>query len=178
MYGQPEGTKGDFKMTFTFYFLSTLILYGAMGTVFKKNPIACALHLALTMIALAGLFFQLGAQFIAGVQLVVYAGAVMVLFVLVVMLFDNTQKQKEDSVLKTPFLALKTFICVFILGLLSGVIPHSVGTMTKIVSPRVTSTQELAYILFSDYVFLFEWLGLLLLVIAVGIVLLSRSKGE
>ena len=164
-------------MTFTFYLLSAVALYGALGTVFNKNPITCALHLAMTMISLAGLFFQLGAQFIAGVQLVVYAGAVMVLFVLVVMLFDS-QKQKEESVLNSPFLGVKTFICVFILGLVSGVIPYSVGTITKIVSPKPTSTKELATLLFSDYIFLFEWLGFLLLVIAVGVVLLSRSKGE
>ena len=162
-------------MAFTFYFLSAIALYGAFGVVFRKSPIACALHLALTMISLAGLFFQLGAQFIAGVQLAVYAGAVMVLFVLVVMLFDS-QKQEEDFILEAPFLALKTFICVFILGLISGVIPHSVGMMTKIISPKVTSTQELAYLLFSDYIFLFEWLGLLLLVVAVGVVLLNRSN--
>ena len=164
-------------MTFIFYFLSALALYGALGTVFRKNPITCAIHLALTMISLAGLFFQLGAHFVAGVQLVVYAGAVMVLFVLVVMLFDST-KEVKSPLETTPLLHLKTFLCVFIFGLLSGTIPHSVGMTTKIVSPKVTSSKEIAYALFSEHIFLFEWLGLLLLVIAVGVVLLSRSQSK
>jgi len=158
---------------FLFYTLSFLALYGAVSAVFRKNPITCALHLALTMVALAGLFFNLGAYFIAGAQLVVYAGAVMVLFVMVVMLFDyqKTSKPKENK-----YLAIKIFISVFMLGALSGVIPHSTGFTSKIATPEVTSTKSLASLLFSDYVLFFEWIGVLLMIVAIGVVLLSRSE--
>jgi len=158
---------------FLFYTLSFLALYGAFNTIFRKNPITCALHLALTMIALAGLFFNIGAYFIAGVQLVVYAGAVMVLFVMVVMLFDNkkTSEPKEHR-----HIAAKVFISVFMLGVLSGVIPHSTGFTNKVVTPEVTTTKSLATLLFSDYVLFFEWIGVLLMIVAVGVVLLSRSE--
>ena len=157
---------------FLFYTLSLMALYGALNTIFRKNPITCALHLALTMVSLAGLFFNIGAYFIAGVQLVVYAGAVMVLFVMVVMLFDDkkTSEPKEHK-----HLSAKVFISVFMLGLLSGVIPHSTGLTNKIITPEVVPTKSLASLLFSNYVLFFEWIGVLLLIVAVGVVLLSRS---
>lgn len=165
---------GERLMTpFLFYTLSFLALYGALNTIFRKNPITCAMHLALTMVALAGLFFNIGAYFIAGVQLVVYAGAVMVLFVMVVMLFDNKQTSETKD---NKHMAVKVFISVFMLGILSGVIPHSTGFTNKIVAPEVTPTKSLATLLFSDYVLFFEWIGVLLMIVAVGVVLLSRSE--
>ena len=166
------GSRRSSLTPFLFYTLSLLALYGAVSTVFRKNPITCALHLALTMAALAGLFFNIGAYFIAGVQLVVYAGAVMVLFVMVVMLFDD--KKTSESKAHT-YLPIKIFISVFMFGVLSGVIPHSTGLTHKIVTPEVTSTKSLASVLFSDYVLFFEWIGVLLLIVAVGVVLLNRS---
>ncbi len=159
--------------SFLFYTLSFLALYGAFNTVFRKNPITCALHLALTMVSLAGLFFNIGAYFIAGVQLVVYAGAVMVLFVMVMMLFDS---KKTSEPKKHQHLFVKSFISVFMMGILSGVVPHSTGFTNNITAPEAVSTKSLAVLLFSDYVLFFEWIGLLLMITAVGVVLLNRSE--
>lgn len=161
--------------TFIFYFLSVIVIYGAINTVVRKNPVTSALHLSLTMIALAGFFFHLGARFIAGVQIAVYSGAVMVLFVMVIMLFD-TKSFNEFSAPEKLSNFLKLVSSASVLGLLAGIIPHSVGLTNKIQSPEVTSTKLLAYHLFSKYVFIFEWLGLLLLVIAVGVVVLTRNE--
>src|SRR3954465_2747842 len=86
-----------------FYSIAFFLCFFAFKTISSVNPIHSALYLALTMIGLSGVFFQLDAQFIAGVQLIVYAGAVMVLFVMVLMLFD-----------------LKTEIRAFSRGLLAG----------------------------------------------------------
>ena len=71
-----------------FYLLAAIILIFSYKTITSNNPIHCALYLVITMINLAFLYFGLEAPFIGGVQLVVYAGAVMVLFVMVLMLFD------------------------------------------------------------------------------------------
>ena len=164
---------------FVFYFLSFLAIYGVLNTLLRKNVVSCAIHLALSMIALAGLFFQLGARFIAGVQLVVYAGAVMVLFVMVLMLFDS---KKEESFF--PFSRfqlsnfLKAVLCTVMFGLISGNIPHSIGSLNSVIEPQVTKTRDLSLLLFSKYVFLFEWLGLLLLIVAVGVVVLSRGEKD
>ena len=77
-----------------FYFLAMAIIIFSLAVIMSPNPIYSALFLALTMITLAFMFFMLNAPFIAGVQLIVYAGAVVVLFVMVMMLFD-LKKEKE-----------------------------------------------------------------------------------
>ncbi len=163
--------------SFIFYLLSIITIYGAINTIMRKNPMTSALHLALTMISLAGFFFLLGARFIAGVQIAVYAGAVMVLFVMVIMLFD-VKSLKDFPIKKEERFGnfLKLLLCASILGLLTGIIPHSVGSINKVITPEVTPTKTLSYTLFSKYILVFEWLGLLLLVIAVGVVILTRSE--
>lgn len=156
-----------------FYVLATLSVYGALQSVLRKNPVTCALHLALSMVALSGLFFYMGAHFIAGVQLVVYAGAVMVLFVIVIMLFDTSKIVFH----KETFLYLgKAILCIATVGLLSGVISSSIGFLNKVILPEVIPTKSIAFALFSNYLFLFEWMGLLLLIVAVGVVILSKGK--
>ena len=160
-----------------FYLLSMLVIYGAIQAVLRKSPVTCALHLALAMTALSGLFFKLGAHFIAGVQLAVYAGAVMVLFVMVIMLFDSSGAKNEDFKINNIDF-LKAVLCSAGFGVLSGTAPHSIGVVNKLTLPEPVATKSLAAILFSDYVFLFEWLGLLLLIIAVGVVVLSRGGEE
>ena len=157
-----------------FYLLSILAVFGALGAVLRKNPIIGAMHLALAMTALAGLYFSLGARFVAAVQLAVYAGAVMVLFVMVIMLFSEEALFKEEKTAS----AAKAVLCMILFGLLSGVMSSSVGFLNKAASPEVISTQSLAFTLFSKYVFLFEWLGFLLLIIAVGVVVLSKGRGQ
>ena len=101
---------------FLFYLFSALILLTALKTVSHCNPAYGALYLALTMVLLAILFFLMGAPFLAGLQLIIYAGAVMVLFVMVLMLFDF---KKELS----KFFNKSSWIWpVFLFGILSGVI--------------------------------------------------------
>ena len=160
-----------------FFFFSTLVVYGALVTVLHKNPVICALHLAGSMLALAGLFFILGAHFIAGVQVVVYAGAVMVLFVMVVMLFDLNKK--EELKFKNPW--IRFFSLLFLTGLTAGVFPLSLHWFKPVAGKELlpANTAELSRLLFTDYVFAFEAIGALLLFIAVGsAVLCLRTSTE
>ena len=160
---------------FVFILLSVLVLYGALLTVLHKDMVVCALHLAGSMLALAGLFFTLGAHFIAGVQVVVYAGAVMVLFVMVVMLFDLNRK---NYILFSGGLWPKLASLFFLTGLVAGVFPLSLHLLHSRSSQalKVTSTKELSSLLFTEYVLAFEILGVLLLLIAVGVAVLCRPK--
>jgi len=161
-------------MTLLFYLFSAFVLYGALGTVLYRNLVVCALHLAGSMMALAGLFFILGAHFLAAVQVIVYAGAVMVLFVMVVMLFDL---RKSDEPFWNQGWFIKTVSCVFLTGFIAGVFPFSLRLFSSVALKeiKVTSTKSLASLLFSEYVFLFEVIGVLLLLIAVGVVVLCRD---
>ncbi len=166
---------------YLFYFLAISAFISAIGVISVHNPIYCALFLAGTMIGVAGIFVTLDAWFLAGVQLIVYAGAVMVLFVMVLMLFDlKTEIQAFSRGLVSGFLKLVS--AGMILGLLiTGPIYLSAD---MVLSPPPIETEKMADVtkalantLFSKYVFGFEVIGVLLLVIAVGAVTLSRISG-
>ena len=184
---------------FMFWFLALVILASGLSVILFTNPIYSALSLAMTMVGVAGMFVTLGAYFIAGVQLIVYAGAVMVLFVMVLMLFDlKTEIQAFASGKISGALKLIS------VGLLSGLIVGGIvmsqesfykasekNTAANIQSTNHTSPNSLAQneaskadstkllgkALFVKHVFGFEALGVLLTVIAVGTVALARSKG-
>lgn len=175
---------------FMFWFLAIVILASGLSVVLFTNPIYSALSLAMTMVGVGAIFVTLGAYFIAGVQLIVYAGAVMVLFVMVLMLFDlKTELQAFASGKITGALKLIS------VGLLSGLIVGGIvmsqeaffkGQTTAEISAdktavnaaaNVDNTKLLGTTLFTKHVFGFEALGVLLTVIAVGTVALARGKG-
>src|SRR4051795_12356200 len=82
--------------TFFFYFLSAIAVLGALLTITRRNPVHSALSLIMTLLAVAGLYLMLYAPFIAGVQIVLYAGGIMVLFLFVIMLVNIEQATHEE----------------------------------------------------------------------------------
>lgn len=163
-----------------FYILSLSIITGALFVLFSRNPLHSALSLVVTMISLAFVFFLLEAPFIAGVQLVVYAGAVMVLFVMVLMLFDL--KKEKEIWTRGPFSRfIKISLVGWFCGLVVGSTYMSIGITFRYQESLGSDTpaivRSLAHQLFTQYVFAFEALGLLLLLIAIGVVAVSRIKG-
>ncbi len=167
---------------FIFWFLAILTTVSALSVILMTNPIYSALCLAMTMVSVAGLFVTLHAYFLAGVQLIVYAGAVMVLFVMVLMLFDL--KHELQAFARGKFTgAIKVASIGILSGLLVGAMYGSSFLVQKNTNINAQLTQSQAAIvplseeLFIRNIFGFELLGILLLVIAVGTVALSRSKG-
>jgi len=165
---------------FLFWFLALTTVAGGAMVVSLSNPIYAALSLAFTMVSVAAVFVMLEAYFVAGVQLIVYAGAVMVLFVMVLMLFDLKHEVEAFARGKVTG-AIKLLAAGLLAGLLAGAILYSpVGTDSVVgqaPAATVDATKTLGYRLFTQHIFAFEALGVLLLVIAVGAVALSRSKG-
>lgn len=169
---------------FIFWFLALVIVGSALSVILMTNPIYSALSLALTMVGAAALFVTLQAYFLAGVQVIVYAGAVMVLFVMVLMLFDLKNELQAFS--RGRFTGA---IKIGAIGILSGLLAGALYTATvsggvvqtaadaEQAATSVGAIRPLAEKLFLNHVFGFEVLGVLLLVIAVGTVALSRSKG-
>jgi NADH-quinone oxidoreductase subunit J len=163
-----------------FYILGGLSLASALGVLLMTNPIYSALCLALTMVSLAGLYASMQAWFVAGVQLIVYAGAVMVLFVMVLMLFDLKSEIKAFS-----RGAVAGFMKLVAVGLMTGAFLAAIynsadtllGTSLAAHVDGTVSTKALAQLLFGKYVFAFEAMGVLLLIIAIGAVALSRIEG-
>jgi NADH-quinone oxidoreductase subunit J len=162
----------------SFYSLALFLIFFAYKTITVPNPIHSALYLVLTMIGLAAAFFNLGAQFIAGVQMIVYAGAVMVLFVMVLMLFDL--KAELRSFTRGLFSgALKVMSAALLAGLAIGAANSSVAVLeaTDEAAKTTDVTRQLGVLLYTKYLYAFEALGVLLLVVAVGVVAVSRMKG-
>lgn len=165
-----------------FYILGFISIFFGAAVVICRNPIYSAMSLVITMISVAFLFGSLDAWFLAGVQLIVYAGAVTVLFVMVLMLFDLKHEMKTFSkgILGN---GIKLVASGVILGMLLVYVWSTYATEPtfKPSSPAVTSsikaTKDLSTSLFTDYIFAFEAIGALLLIIAVGAVTLSRISG-
>ena len=161
-----------------FYSLSIFLIYFAFKTITVPNPIHSALYLVLTMIGLACAFFNLGAQFIAGVQMIVYAGAVMVLFVMVLMLFDLKAELRSFS--RGLFSGgLKVMSAALLAGLAIGAANSSIAILDTPEAPHPAGdvTRQIGILLYTKYLYAFEALGILLLVVAVGVVAVSRMKG-
>lgn len=169
-------------LDFLFYAFGLIALVSGIVVIMAQNPIYSALSLAFTMISIAGLFVTLDAYFIAGVQLIVYAGAVMVLFVMVLMLFDLRHEMKSFSKGLISN-GLKLASAGVLLGMLLVYINYTFSTepafkpTSNDPAQAMLTTKALANSLFTTYLFAFEAIGALLLVIAVGAVTLSRISG-
>ena len=163
-----------------FYILSIGVVFFALGVLLNRNPIMSAFSLVLTMVGLSAVFYSLGAQFIAWVQLIVYAGAVMVLFVMVLMLFNL---EKEDQAFSKGIFSggLKLLMAGWVTFLVAFSVNYSLELIETVPAGPETQakmdTMTLAKMLFTDYIVAFEALGLILLVVAIGAVALSRIKG-
>lgn len=159
-----------------FYILAFLTVACGIMVVanpFSRNPVTSAMFLVLTIVSMAGLFVLLNAFFLAAVQILVYAGAVIVLFLFVIMLLDL--KVEERRRIRAVGAGLGTIS----VGAIAFLIGRSILTYTKTAPHHELtlqgSTVALGRRLFSDYVLPFEILSLLLLVAMVGVILLSKK---
>src|ERR1043165_8898575 len=158
-----------------FYIFAALTLICAclvIGNPFSRNPVTSAMFLVLTIASLAGLFVLLHAYFLAAVQVLVYAGAVMVLFLFVIMLLDLKAEERR----KVKILGVSAgLVCVVaILAILLASIFRAPVDIPS--SPSLEGgTVPLGNLLFKQYLLPFEIVSLLLLVAMVGVVLLSKK---
>ena len=160
---------------------AAMVLAGALGVVLRSNPVHCALSLVLTLFGVAVLFIAQDANFLAAVQVIVYAGAIVVLFLFVIMLLgvDRTEDLRIDELKgQRPIAAALgvvaiglIVIAVFAAGGRRITGQQSVSAPLQTGEPDIT---VLARSLFSDYVFAFELTSLLLIIAVLGTVLLAR----
>jgi NADH-quinone oxidoreductase subunit J len=159
-----------------FYVFAALTLVCGVLVVanpFSRNPVTSAMFLVLTIISMAGLFVLLHAFFLAAVQVLVYAGAVVVLFLFVIMLLDL--KEEERRKIKT-FGLVTGLVSV---GAIAGILVKSLGQAQPGADPanfqHEGATIPLGKILFTQYLLPFEIVSILLLVAMVGVILLSKK---
>lgn len=161
-----------------------MILVGALGVVMRGNPVHAALSLVLTLFGIAVLFVAQHAEFLAAVQVIVYAGAIVVLFLFVVMLLgvDRAEDLRTDPLSGQRGLAV--VVGLGLLGVLvaaivrgtSAVIPRGDGINSATMESADANIVQLARSVFGDYVVAFEVTSVLLVVAVVGTVLLSRRR--
>ena len=159
-----------------FLILGTVALVSGALVVFQKHPLRSALWLILNFFAVAGIYLLAHAEFIAAIQVIVYAGAIMVLFLFVIMLLNIRQPEAEP---KIPFIGQKLGGIVLAgftgLILIYGV-TRTVLTSGKPMAPGLGNTESIARSLFTDYLLPFEVTSVLLLVAIVGAVVLAKSR--
>jgi NADH-quinone oxidoreductase subunit J len=141
---------------------------------FSRSPVTSAMFLVLTIVSMAGLFVLLHAFFLAAVQILVYAGAVMVLFLFVIMLLDLKEEEQRQIKRVSIVLGLLTVAVIYTMLLRAfGPLATSAGN----VAPELEgATASLGQELFTKYLLPFEVISVLLLVAMVGVVLLSKKE--
>jgi len=164
-----------------FVFASALTLVFAIAMVVVKTPVRSVLSLVLTFFGLAILSVQLAAPFIAALQVIVYAGAILVLFLFVIMLL-NLQQEASEKDERPAQRVLGLVVAIALGGLLTGAMLRSqdvtVGATAKPVIPALDEIPILGRLLFSDYLLAFEALSVLLLVAAVGALILTKRRAD
>lgn len=154
-----------------FYAFSFLTLLCGVLVITNRNPVTSAMFLVLTIVFMAGLFVLLRAFFLAAVQVLVYAGAVMVLFLFVIMLLDLKEETRRK--IRKVRAATGALAVLAVVGIVINIIWNSApatGTPTL-----VGATAPLGRLLFSNFLLPFEILSLLLLVAMLGAILLSKK---
>ena len=156
-----------------FLILAAVTIAGALSLILQRHPIHSALSLIVVMVALAGLYLLQGAEFVAAVQIIVYAGAIMVLFIFVIMLL-NAGEEERKNVSRLARFAGVPLGAVFLAEVAYG-IGHATLHLGSTPSETV-STRDLSSLLFRDYVFPFELTSFLILIALLGAMVLARRE--
>src|ERR1700677_2009009 len=161
---------------FFFYLLSGIMLIGGILGITRSNPVHSALALIVTLLAQASIYLMLYAPFVAGVQIILYAGGIMVLFLFVIMLVSIERSMKErqfNSQWVAGIIAATAlgglFIAVYTKG--KDIFPDRALPMVE-----NDNTQKIATMLYGQYMFAFEIASLLLLVAIIGAVVMAKKR--
>ncbi len=161
---------------FFFYSLSALAVISGLLVITRRNAVHSALSLIVTLLSVAGLYLMLYAPFVAGVQIIVYAGGIMVLFLFVIMLVNLERVSKERQFnriwpvgLVAACALLGLFLSVFAKG-------KSLFPEPRIPLAEANNTQQIGVMLYGNYMFAFEIASLLLLVAILGAVIMAKKR--
>jgi NADH-quinone oxidoreductase subunit J len=169
--------------TVVFLVAAVVILTGALGVILSRNPVHSALMLVMTLFGVAVLFVAQDAHFLAAVQVIVYAGAIVVLFLFVIMLLgvDTAENlQTEPIAGQRPaagVVAVASLGLLALLALRAAQVSTGAESVTGPLDADDPNVVLLGRALFTDYVFAFEATGALLVVAVVGAVVLARRPG-
>jgi len=160
-----------------FFVLAAMAVLGAISLILQRHPIHSALSLIVVMVALAGLYLLMGAEFVAAVQIIVYGGAIMVLFVFVIMLLNAGVEER------TNFSKLATFggiplALALLVAIAAGIVAGQANVNVQAAPQAVLTapTKQLAGLLFQDFVYPFELTSFLILIAILGAIVLAQRE--
>ena len=167
---------------FFFYLLGGMAIASGLAVITRKNAVHSALALIVTLLSVAGLYLMLYAPFVAGMQIVVYAGGIMVLFLFVIMLV-NIERSSRDRRFNRMWPVGLAAACALLALLVSALAKGRALFPERMVTlPESSNTQQISAMLYGDggrmgpYTFTFEIASLLLLVAILGAVIMTKKK--
>ena len=168
--------------TIVFYVLAVVTVAAGVMVIASRNPVQSVLFLILTFFNSAGLFVLMGAEFLAMVLVIVYVGAVAVLFLFVVMMLDINFSELRAGFLQylplgaiVGIILLAELILVFATGAIDIHVPEVVAVATP-AAEEVSNTRALGNILYTRYAYLFQGAGFILLIAMVGAIVLTHRR--
>lgn len=169
--------------TVLFYVLAVLILGSAVLTITRRNVVYSAVWLISTLVGVAGLFLLQGAEFLAGVQVIVYIGGIMVLFLFVIMLVPLEEEAAQRRFANQKWLAIICGAAVF--AMLAVIVVQGVGGLDHPgIAPApgpgslTENSESVGMVLFSEYLLPFELASILLLVAIIGAIVMSKTRSR
>ena len=167
-------------MILSFYILAAIVVISSVMVVTRRNPMHSALWLLVTLVSMAGVYLLLNAEFVAAIQVIIYAGGVLVLYIFVIMLVDLSKEAALRAVFHNPVqvgLAFAMTVIAMVIVLWSGLSDlQSVDLQGTIEGGTADTTRMLAKELFTTYLYPFEVASILLLVAMIGAVVLARRS--
>jgi NADH-quinone oxidoreductase subunit J len=172
-----QSERGGAMHLILFFIFAGLCLAGAINLLLQSHPINSALSLIVVMTSLAVLYLLLGAEFLAAAQIIVYAGAIMVLFTFVVMLLNAGREERTMGSRVARSVGFPAVVAI--LAVLATIILRTQGLGVASMRGGITSTEELSKVLFTELLLPFEVTSVLILIAILGAVALaSRGNGE
>ncbi len=162
-----------------FYIFGIIALFSSLMVVTQKNVVHSALFLILFFFSMAGIFISLEAEFLAGMQVLLYAGGIMVMFIFVVMIINIPKSEREPRFTKQRYFAMFGVILLFIevMYLISKTaFKGTKGVFTPEKVAQVSNTVAIAKVLYIDYLFAFEVASVILLVAMIGAIILPSRR--
>ena len=158
-----------------FFVLAAMAVVGAISLIFQRHPIHSALSLIVVMVALAGLYLLMGAEFVAAVQIIVYGGAIMVLFVFVIMLLNAGVEERTNVSKLAGTIGIP--LAIALTGFLAAAVARSTDAVQAATQTGAPApTKALANLLFQDFVYPFELTSFLILVAILGAIVLAQRE--
>ncbi len=158
-----------------FWIFASVAVGAGLLAITRKAALHCALSLVVSFVALAGLYFQLKAPFPGILQVMLYAGAIMVLVIFVIMFLNAPEEDPSEKISK-PGVIASVFLLIPFAALLIGVILHSNLPVPGAVAPDFGTVASIGTRLFGTWTWVFEVLSLLLLAALVAAVLLAKKR--